>query len=291
MRSPDPFVPVGVPVVTSRGARPLNGQPAGRLETCSLLREDPALGESIPLERREQAVAECTARETTIPVGRWKTSTSTLRHGGIGLLVLGGLLVRRVGIEGRFGAELLGEGDLLRPWEGDDEVPTLPLATGWRVLEPTRLAILDDELHAADGRTIPQLGGASDRQGHRALAQPRGEHGDRAPGEGRRAPAHADLAHGREVGEGRQRRCDGSTSAHPRGSGRTGGGSASDRDERALSALQGAVCSPPTDAGWLLYGDPPGEFNELAAPVERAGADQRFQISCNGAPAAGVLEV
>jgi CRP-like cAMP-binding protein len=63
---------------------------------------------------------------------------------GIGLLVLSGLLIRRVGIDARFGAELLGEGDLLRPWQGEDEPPTLPVTTGWRVLEPTRMAVLDE---------------------------------------------------------------------------------------------------------------------------------------------------
>lgn len=57
--------------------------------------------------------------------------------------MLHGLLLRRVGIDGRFGAELLGEGDILRPWQGQDAIPTLPRMTGWRVLQTVRLAILD----------------------------------------------------------------------------------------------------------------------------------------------------
>ncbi|HEY5317302.1 MAG TPA: Crp/Fnr family transcriptional regulator, partial [Solirubrobacteraceae bacterium] len=60
-----------------------------------------------------------------------------------GFLVLEGLLIRRVGVDGRFGAELLGEGDLLRPWQGQGVPLALPRTTGWRVLEPTRLAVLD----------------------------------------------------------------------------------------------------------------------------------------------------
>jgi CRP-like cAMP-binding protein len=48
-------------------------------------------------------------------------------RGGYGLLVLEGLLLRRVGIEGRYGAELLGPGDLLRPWQRDVNV----LAPDW----------------------------------------------------------------------------------------------------------------------------------------------------------------
>lgn len=63
--------------------------------------------------------------------------------GGIGLLVLGGLLIRRVGIDERYGAELLGEGDLLRPWQNRDS-HMLALTTGFSVVEPTHLAVLDE---------------------------------------------------------------------------------------------------------------------------------------------------
>lgn len=70
----------------------------------------------------------------------------------MGLLVMGGLLIRRVGIDGRFGAELLGEGDLLRPWQGEHDSPLLPLETGWSVVHPARLAVLDESFvqHFAD---------------------------------------------------------------------------------------------------------------------------------------------
>lgn len=61
------------------------------------------------------------------------------RARGFGLLILAGLLVRR---DGRFGAELLGSGDIVRPWEHDGET-TVPFDTTWRVLAPTRLAVLD----------------------------------------------------------------------------------------------------------------------------------------------------
>jgi CRP/FNR family transcriptional regulator, cyclic AMP receptor protein len=128
-------------------------------ELRRVLELDPSLAEEIPAELRERAIAECVAREMVIPTGRWRGSPPISGQGlGIGLLVLDGLLVRRVGIEGRYGAELLGEGDLLRPSEGTDEMPTLPMTVGWRVLETARVAILDDTFmgHFA---TYPQLGG------------------------------------------------------------------------------------------------------------------------------------
>jgi CRP-like cAMP-binding protein len=62
--------------------------------------------------------------------------------------LLKGLLIRRVGIDGRFGAELLGEGDLLRPWQMDGEPGVLPMETVWMVLEPIRLAVLDEQFVA-----------------------------------------------------------------------------------------------------------------------------------------------
>jgi hypothetical protein len=76
--------------------------------------------------------------------GRWYgQQLEALIRDGIGLLVLDGLLLRRVGVDGRYGAEVLGDGDLLRPWQGEDAQPTLPLTTGWQVLQPARVAVLD----------------------------------------------------------------------------------------------------------------------------------------------------
>lgn len=117
-----------------------------------MLEAEPALAEAVPPGLRERAIAECVAREVRLPVGRWRGGPSVPVRGGVGLLLLEGLVVRRVGIAGRFGAELLGEGDLLRPWESADEPPTLPLSTAWRVLQPARLALLDEGFaeHVAD---------------------------------------------------------------------------------------------------------------------------------------------
>src|SRR5205807_7944692 len=111
---------------------------------CQVLREDPELAEAVSPSERARATEECVARTVRLARGRWNSQDATALHGGIGLLVLEGLLLRRVGIDGRFGAELLGEGDLLRPWQANGETAVLPLQTVWTVLEPTRLAVLDD---------------------------------------------------------------------------------------------------------------------------------------------------
>ena len=129
-----------------------------RSDACHVLDEDRALAEAVPAEHRERAVAECIARTVSIPEGLWSGADTPVPGDGIGLLVLDGLLIRRVGIDRGFGAELLGAGDLLRPWQGADEPPILPQTTGWRVLQATRMAVLDEPFARRLAR-YPQLTG------------------------------------------------------------------------------------------------------------------------------------
>jgi len=123
-----------------------------------VLEEDPDLADAVPPEHRDQAIRECLAAAFTLPVGPWRAPRTTQAAKGIGLLVLRGLLIRRVGVDGRFGAELLGTGDILRPWQGEDEPPLLPITTGWRVVEPAKMAALDERFQIRLGR-FPQLSG------------------------------------------------------------------------------------------------------------------------------------
>lgn len=110
---------------------------------CHVLREDPELAEPIPPARRSRAIEECTAPELWLPPGIPAGRGSLGFRGGLGVLVLAGLMIRRVGIDGRFGAELIGEGDLLRPTD-ESVSPLLPVTTDWSVVLPTRVAALDD---------------------------------------------------------------------------------------------------------------------------------------------------
>ena len=110
------------------------------------LREDAELAATLRLADREAALAECIAPVIRLDTGRWGGRAPGFSRDGIGLLVLDGLLLRRVGVDGRFGAELLGDGDLLRPWQGEDTPATVPRTTRWRVLQPTRLAVLDQRV-------------------------------------------------------------------------------------------------------------------------------------------------
>lgn len=107
-----------------------------------VLMEDVELGEGLSGTRLREAERTCLARVVRIPRGPWRPVSRGL-EGGFGLLVLEGLLSRRVGRGGRFGAELLGPGDLLRPWDHPFEYAVVPFTADWRVIQPGRLAILD----------------------------------------------------------------------------------------------------------------------------------------------------
>ena len=132
---------------SSRRASPSALRGAASRQRCRFLAEDPDLVEALPPTRRSDAIEHCLAPAMYLPRGRWEGQQTDVTAGGIGLLVLRGLLIRRVGIEGGFGAELLGQGDLLRPWQGEGAQSTLSCTTGWRVLEQARIAVLDR--HAA----------------------------------------------------------------------------------------------------------------------------------------------
>jgi CRP/FNR family cyclic AMP-dependent transcriptional regulator len=110
-----------------------------------VLDEDRELARPIEEGRLDTARVASTAGVLQIPPGNWAAVEDAPQvRGGYGLLTLDGLLVRRVGIDGRFGAEVLGPQDLLRPWESDGEASgSLPFEASWRVMTPLRLAVLD----------------------------------------------------------------------------------------------------------------------------------------------------
>ena len=230
---------------------------------CQLLREDPDLAEAIPGPMRDRAIGECIAPVARIRRGRWSGEQANLGHDGIGLLVLEGLLIRRVGVDGRFGAELLGEGDLLRPWQGEDAPPTLPRTTGWRVLESARVALLDNRVAHRLAR-YPELTG---RLAGRALERSRNLAVNMAIVHQPRVDVRLQMLFWHLAGRWGHVRSEGIivplhlthtvladlvAARRPTVS-------------TALSELAKQHVLALTDDGWLLSGDPPGELLELGA--------------------------
>src|SRR4051794_21459956 len=103
---------------------------------AQVLVHDPDLAAGLSGERLRKAERDLIAETVVAFEGPWDPEAEAEGvRGGIGLLVLQGLIVRRVGRVGRYGAELLGPGDLMRPLQHDSEGGTPPLHTRLPVLE------------------------------------------------------------------------------------------------------------------------------------------------------------
>jgi CRP/FNR family transcriptional regulator, cyclic AMP receptor protein len=123
---------------------------------CRVLVEDSDLAEAIDPALRAEALETVVARQFQIPTGVRRASPMGLEN-GLGILVMEGVLIHRIGVEQRFGVELIGEGDLLRASAGDDE-STFPLTNDWLALKPTRMAYLDERFIRQLAQ-FPQLAG------------------------------------------------------------------------------------------------------------------------------------
>ena len=78
-----------------------------------------------------------------VATGKWDPDSTYPDTDGFGLFLLSGFIARRVGRAGRFGAELLGPGDLLRPWQTVGAFATNPFEPVWSVVAQAELALLD----------------------------------------------------------------------------------------------------------------------------------------------------
>jgi CRP/FNR family transcriptional regulator, cyclic AMP receptor protein len=158
------------PTPPAQGCSTAAGQPApGDCEWVGILDEDPDLGATLDpklatragrllrapvviLDREHSRLPECDAATT------------------FGLLVLSGLMGRRVGIGRAHAIELLGPGDILRPWDHGHELDSVPAAVGWRVFHPVRLAVLGRGITTVIGQRPELLIAFSGRLLHRARA-------------------------------------------------------------------------------------------------------------------------
>jgi CRP-like cAMP-binding protein len=122
-----------------------------------VLEEDPSLGEGLAATQLAEATQVARAAVLRLSPGVWQPERwPTPIRDGFGLLVLDGLLLRRVRLGDRFGVELLSSGDLLRPWQREDAVSSMPRHLGWEVVEPCRLAVLDIDF-ARRASPFPQI--------------------------------------------------------------------------------------------------------------------------------------
>ena len=243
-----------------------------------LLEADAELGEGLTPAELEAATRALAVHARGIDPGPWVPHDEQWPVAPtLGLLVLEGVVTRDIVFAGRTTTELLGAGDVLRPWEDDVQFDPLPFGVVWHVHEPTRVAMLDARVALATARWPALAASLSRRHVRRArslafqlaIAQlPRvddrllvllwalAERWGRVSTQGVRlllALPHRTLA--------------------------TLVGARRPSVTTALSGLARDGLVERTEEGWLLHGDPAEVFaNRLHAPVPVAPGAEALEI-------------
>ena len=122
-------------------------------DLISLLDADPDLGETLDPAERDRARAAAMTRVSRLPAGAWDVAaalvTDVHHHG---FLVADGLVARQVEVLGRRCVELIGPGDVLRPWRWDETGSHVQAEVDWTILDPADLAVLDNGLVSGSRR-------------------------------------------------------------------------------------------------------------------------------------------
>jgi hypothetical protein len=124
----------------------------------SLLDADPDFADGLQGPELDAARAAARTRVQRLSPGAWDAAAAMepeAHHRGF--LIFEGLLAREVEVLGRRCCELIGPGDVIRPWQWDPDGSHVQAEIGWQVLEPSKLAVLDHALVQRLG-PYPQLG-------------------------------------------------------------------------------------------------------------------------------------
>jgi CRP/FNR family transcriptional regulator, cyclic AMP receptor protein len=241
-------------------------RPSATRELARVFEEMPELLQALP-NGDAATLSQVTAHVMPIPVGTWRFDfrEQDLR-GHLGLLILDGLVTRNVPVGEATCAELLGAGDVLRPWtETEEGIVPIPAEARWQVVDPVRLAALDSDFVIQIARSPGVTAAIVDRvlqrarwlAFHLAVCHIVGvetrllivlwhfaDRWGRVASAGVKLPLP--LSHGLLAGIVGARRPTVST---------------------ALGGLREQGLVERTEGGWVLYGEPPFELHELRSKV------------------------
>ena len=137
---------------------------ANNRSLISLLEADPELAEGLTPAELEAATRAVAVHARGIDPGPWTPYEEEWPvPPTLGLLMLEGVVTRDIVFAGRTTTELIGAGDVLRPWEDDVQFDPLPFEVVWHVHEPTRVVVLDARVALATARW-PALAAALSRR-------------------------------------------------------------------------------------------------------------------------------
>jgi CRP/FNR family cyclic AMP-dependent transcriptional regulator len=121
--------------------------------TIHLLEVEPELGDGLNPHERAAAARVLAVPSHVLAPGPWDPHEELGDvYPVVGILLVDGMLTRDLVFAGRTTTELLGGGDILRPWDDDVALESLPFAASWHVHTPARVALLDTRVAIAAGR-------------------------------------------------------------------------------------------------------------------------------------------
>ena len=111
----------------------------------SVLDLDPDLAQDMTPERAREARPRAIAAVDVLSPGEWPADALDIPdpRGALGLLVVDGILARDLKLGGASFTELIGEGEILRPWDRKHSPSAAGPDVVWTVLGTAQVAILD----------------------------------------------------------------------------------------------------------------------------------------------------
>jgi CRP/FNR family cyclic AMP-dependent transcriptional regulator len=122
------------------------------METTLVGSEQPELVAAVPAAQRHEATRVTRAAVVRLRLGPWDADALHGPPGHLGLLVLEGLLSREVRVGHRACVELLGAGDVVRPWDVLTDDSSIAIDARWTVQSELRMAVLDRSFALQIGR-------------------------------------------------------------------------------------------------------------------------------------------
>ena len=136
-----------------------------------LLEVDPDLGSGLEQGAFAAARDELLVRTLEAPRGGWDLDHAWVATGAeLGLLMLDGVIARDAGVGRRVSLEILGAGDVVRPWPNDRHAEALRVRLRFNVMEPVRFAVLDAGFVARAARWPHVIGQVAERVMGRATS-------------------------------------------------------------------------------------------------------------------------
>lgn len=135
-----------------------------------LLDADPDLARRLDPAVRDRLSPLLRVRVERIDRGVWRPAELAPDPEAFGLLILDGLMLRDLSVNERCCAELVGPGDLLRPWlDAANDEALVPSDLQWNVVDgPARVAVIDRRASVLIGRFPVLVCGLLDRTLQRA---------------------------------------------------------------------------------------------------------------------------